>query len=1014
MITKKLAILLICLTAGWWGSGSTGALRAQPQAPVCFATGSETGNYIRVARLIEEHVESNSDLTIDVISTQGSFENAKLLKEGDCDVALIQSDVAFFEHFRGRPYLALASLYTEVVHIVARSELGISKLSEIAQTPRVLQVAVGAPRSGSASHALILLEEIEIRGKVITHDVNINEALGKLRDRELDVAFVTSALPRPLLLEHASQQYFTFLQIDRFISNRILKNNPFFNLTYIPYRLYGVNGTDTATLGVRTLLVGRRGMSAELAELLLESLYAVSGPNSPPEIPFLKDLLPENGLDNIPITIHPASVIYHEQNISRTRVLAGYLRSYGLPLALIAILCLSLQPRVVFFIYRFRYGRVLFLILLVWLVGSTVMHIIEGEKNSSFSTFGESTLAITYYMLGGFESKYPITIWGTIISVLILTLGVALATLFTATVVTTLWRRVTNVHLIRPKPFSFLNLKNHVVIVGWSKRCERLVAQLRSPDLKEKPEIVIVVPDASKTVIENPKNFRKVWSVQGDLGRKETFQRASLEQARRAAVLLDENREHPDLDVLTSLITIKSAARVSTVCEVSNADHVEALEAAAKRHGGDIPTVCDEIVDSSSFAEKLLAQTVVSPGVMSFYHEVLSFVRKSQEVHLLPMPFSGLDDFRVVQRRFYEKELIPLGFIGSRPGSLNLNPKNLGRDGSTKSSPGTSLEDATQLVVLADNQEVLEGGSWWERLRKRNQNGQNSSRAWEGPIARGAMESEIFSPNPAVEEIRLCIVGWNSKARRVVRHLQEEVVQRKHRFLFTVITERGSEVGEESFQDKVTFVFGDPTKQEVFRRAGLKDFRSVIIVADQEAARIDPNYADQRTIMVALAVSEVRSEVHIVAEILRAENQYYFRKLQNVELVSIQDLTEKLLAQALISPGVTEVFQRLLTPTVDTNEVYLVPVPERWRDKPWSEAYVDTVKSNLEMILVGYETGDDSGKRVMVLNPPLKAVRQDGVHRGRDYELQEADRLVVISYEEPGYSKPAVPADSAS
>jgi len=200
---------------------ASGPIAAQPslhealKPPYRICAGSKTGTYSRLATALSSSCQKvDPDMILEVVDTAGSFENAGRLRTGECELALIQSDVAYLEYFNGQPFVALSQLYVEPIHIIARRELGFRTVSDAlawirnqeerkkeGKTTRPLVIAVGASGSGSQAHALMLLGQLELSEKwVITQPLPLAKAMEGIRERKIDIAFATTAVPSQEIL----------------------------------------------------------------------------------------------------------------------------------------------------------------------------------------------------------------------------------------------------------------------------------------------------------------------------------------------------------------------------------------------------------------------------------------------------------------------------------------------------------------------------------------------------------------------------------------------------------------------------------------------------------------------------------------------------------------------------------------------------------------------------------------------------------------------------------------------
>lgn len=968
----RLFAVLLCLAA----------VEASAAGPVTvrIAAGSPSGRYHQLSQELAARLpEICSECRVEVLETGGSYDNARLLEEGEADVALVQSDVAYFENFRTSSFVALASLDSEALHIVARRELELEKLADLLETPRRWRVSVGEPGSGTTAHARLLLREITLAADrlQIVHS-SPAEAIQALERRELDLLFLTTGVGNEDLRRAAERSIVSLLEIDSDILRDVRAQYPFFVLSEVPYGSYAGMRRNVRTLATRTLLVARRQMSGELVQALLAAVYSLPGYEE------------GEGLRELSIPPHPASVAFHQDRSPGWRARWRLVRPYLLPVFVLLLpLVLFLQlPKVTSFFHQFDLARILVTLLAVWLMGAAAMYLIEGQKNSSFRSFGDSAIAILHYLFSGMESKYPFTLAGNILAIAILTLGVAIATYFTATLVKLLVARALNILTLKPKPSFLFRLKDHVVLFGWSERIERIIRQLRSSDLDDRPPILVVTESLAETRLESNRDIRDVWAVEGVLTSSRTLAQAALTSA-RCLVIPQRSTDEGCGVVATALAARRSAEDTRLIVEAQTREAFEHLQLPALR--------ADTVVNAIDLADRLLGQAILVPGVLSVYDELLRFGRGSQEIYLVPLPeiLDGMT-YRDAVQSLADRSALCLGFQVA--GEAHVNPR--------RKSTVLRAERGDRLVVIADQASVLtekRRRRWWPRSRRKSHGDEMTTRTTTRAIAHR---------NGDVCRIGIC--GWNAEARAILEQLHDPVVQ--HEFLVTILTPPGSgpENGREStLYENVSFVFGDATQRRVLQNAGIASMETLVILADaktEEARR----YVDHRSLITALAARDVSPDVRIVAEVVDPTHQEHFQRIPGVEIVSVQNLAEKILAQAVMSPGITGIFMDLLTASRDSNEIYLIPVPERWHGKTFQELYLERADSD-QVVVLGYETpAPDGGGVVQILNPSQERQERSGVVDWRGYELAAEDRLIVIAYEEPQWRQEPAQSTSSS
>jgi TRAP transporter TAXI family solute receptor len=157
---------------------------------ITIATGSQEGTYYKIAQDIKQIAEKEG-IPIEIISTNGSFDNINLLGAGKVDLAILQLDVLkFVSEIMQKEAKVVLNLYLEEIHIITKNE-GLLSLYQLEGK----KVAVGPQRSGSALSAEVLLAGYNIRVQAVFEAPN--DALEKLKSGELDALIFVGGAPVP-------------------------------------------------------------------------------------------------------------------------------------------------------------------------------------------------------------------------------------------------------------------------------------------------------------------------------------------------------------------------------------------------------------------------------------------------------------------------------------------------------------------------------------------------------------------------------------------------------------------------------------------------------------------------------------------------------------------------------------------------------------------------------------------------------------------------------------------------
>ena len=261
----------------------------------------------------------------------------------------------------------------------------------------------------------------------------------------------------------------------------------------------------------------------------------------------------------------------------------------------------------------------------------------------------------------------------------------------------------------------------------------------------------------------------------------------------------------------------------------------------------------------------------------------------------------------------------------------------------------------------------------------------------------------------------IVICNWNDLGEEIVHQLHASVVRNKRAIV--IITDQPEDIPRAEFKGEddpfhdVFVIPGDPARDKILARASIAKANTAIVLSDPR----EGEYADTKSVLIALAIESIEPKVHTIVELLHSRSKIHFRHTHVDEVVCVDELTEKLLAQASLTHGLSEFYMRLLTATEDTNEVYLVDVPKSFVGKTYRQlekALVDYEEE--DVVLVGIQTktprrkGDAVGDAMSIdvpqltINPPAKKHLPKGSPlKDRDYVLEEHDKIFVIAYNCP-------------
>jgi voltage-gated potassium channel len=240
-------------------------------------------------------------------------------------------------------------------------------------------------------------------------------------------------------------------------------------------------------------------------------------------------------------------------------------------------------------------------------IGSTLIILFESEVNNQFSAMGDAVWwALVTMTTVGYGDKVPITPGGRIIGIVIMFFGMALISLFTATVSSIFVTR----KIKEGRGLEAVNFKDHLVICGWNFNGEQVLAHLLE-EKKKAGSIILINQLPEETVSDIISNFPalKIKYVRGDFTKEPILNRANIKSARVAVILPDTNSgisATSDEQTILATLSIKSLnPKIKVYAHIINRDNISHLRKAR----------ADEVLVSDSYTGYLLASHILSPGV---------------------------------------------------------------------------------------------------------------------------------------------------------------------------------------------------------------------------------------------------------------------------------------------------------------------------------------------------------------------------------------------------------------
>jgi uncharacterized protein len=189
------------------------------------------------------------------VASNGSVANVNAINSGSMQSGFTQSDVAHWAYnasgiYEGRPKVdtlrAIANLYPESFHLVARKGSGIKSIKDL----KGKRMSLDEPGSGTLVDARLILAAYGMTEKDVKAEyLKPQQSADKLKDGALDAFFSVSGWPQGAIAELAATTGIDLVPIDGPEAENLIKQFSFFAADEIPDGAYkGVTGVKTVSV----------------------------------------------------------------------------------------------------------------------------------------------------------------------------------------------------------------------------------------------------------------------------------------------------------------------------------------------------------------------------------------------------------------------------------------------------------------------------------------------------------------------------------------------------------------------------------------------------------------------------------------------------------------------------------------------------------------------------------------------------------------------------------------------
>jgi len=241
------------------------------------------------------------------------------------------------------------------------------------------------------------------------------------------------------------------------------------------------------------------------------------------------------------------------------------------------------------------------------------------------------------------------------------------------------------------------------------------------------------------------------------------------------------------------------------------------------------------------------------------------------------------------------------------------------------------------------------------------------------------------------------ICNCNEKVKTIVEELQNSTVQAA---LDVVLIVQDPELWQKNPQwhpviigsARFIVIYGSPTDEHILQKAQISKARAAIILADPKHGKL----ADAPSSLNAIAIERANPQVHTVMELLASINRSHIEKSEVNEIICLGEISEKLIASSCITPGVTNLFENLLTTEDGTPQIFIDFIPQRAKQMSFRQLSKRFILHEAPFTVIGFIMQYRSATQI-IINPKSHG------ELNKDTSLPEGSKLVTMAYQKPDF-----------
>lgn len=317
-ILSLLCIFVLLLITGCGSNSVDGDESSKNnKSSIVIGTAGSGGTFFAVGAGMANVLNKYSD-GLNVISqgTNGATENVRLLHSKSVDIGMGNWDALYFGYEGTGPFngekqdiVALMTLYLSGGQMAVKADSGIESYKDL----KGKKVNLGPQGSTITEMSKIILRTtgIDPEKDIDPYYLDFNEGGSKLKDGDLDATFYVAGIPTAGLIELSTSTKIRLLSLEDEVSEKIIKEYPYYDKITIPAGTYKGIDYDVQSLQLWTALMVNPDMPEDTAYQIVKTVM-----ENLDEFKEVHSVGVDFSLENAakaPIPFHPGAKKYYEE-----------------------------------------------------------------------------------------------------------------------------------------------------------------------------------------------------------------------------------------------------------------------------------------------------------------------------------------------------------------------------------------------------------------------------------------------------------------------------------------------------------------------------------------------------------------------------------------------------------------------------------------------------------------------------------------------------------------------------